>query len=144
MKRLTTLFFALLTAGIASGQQWNSDFALAQAQAKASGKNILLVFSGSDWCAPCIRLDKSVWQSEAFKLEAANWTLVKADFPKKKNHALSPELTAANAKLCETYNPEGNFPLVVMLDPSGKVIGKMGYLDVPASEYIQKIHGLLK
>jgi hypothetical protein len=42
------------------------------------------VFSGSDWCAPCIKLDKSIWQSTEFKEYAAsNLILERADFPKK-------------------------------------------------------------
>ena len=48
-----------------------------------------MVFSGSDWCAPCIKLDKAVWQSEEFKKEAeTNWVIYKADFPKKKANQL--------------------------------------------------------
>ena len=56
-------------------------FAIAQTQ----DKNIIIVFSGSDWCAPCIKLDKNIWQSEAFKKEAnEEWILVKANFHRKK------------------------------------------------------------
>jgi thiol-disulfide isomerase/thioredoxin len=52
-------------------------------QAAAENKNILLVFSGSDWCAPCIKLDKTIWQSE-FKTNLLKMGDLQADFPKKK------------------------------------------------------------
>jgi thioredoxin-related protein len=104
-----------------------------------------LVFSGSDWCAPCIKLDKVVWQSEEFKKEAEkNWVTYKADFPKKKANQLAPELTEANKKLAEKYNKNGSFPLVVLLDKSGKVIGMTGFKNVSAADYITLLHSFEK
>jgi thioredoxin-related protein len=104
-----------------------------------------LVFSGSDWCGPCIKLDKNIWQSDAFKKESAKkWVLVRADFPKKKANQLSDELTSSNKNLAEKYNKEGNFPLVVVVDSNGKVIGKTGYANVEPEDYITILHGLEK
>jgi thioredoxin-related protein len=104
-----------------------------------------LVFSGSDWCAPCIKLDKVVWQSEEFKIESEKkWVLYKADFPKKKANQLSPEKSTENKKLAEKYNPNGNFPLVVLMDKNGKVIGMTGYKNVSAAEYINLLNSLEK
>ncbi|WP_228479174.1 thioredoxin family protein [Flavobacterium soyangense] len=124
-------------------QEWKSNLEEAKKEAKEQNKKILLVFSGSDWCAPCIKLDKNVWQSEAFKKESQkSWVLIKADFPKKKANLLSPELTANNEKLAEKYNQEGNFPLVVLLDKNGKVVGEKGYANISAEDYIQAIHSM--
>ena len=36
-------------------------------QAKVEQKNILIVFSGSDWCAPCIRLKTNVLDQVDFQ-----------------------------------------------------------------------------
>ena len=131
----------LLTASIAYSQEWKNNLEAAKIEAATLNKKILLVFSGSDWCAPCIKLDKNVWKSVEFKTESEkSWILIKADFPKKKANFLSPELTANNAKLAEKYNVEGNFPLVVLLDKTGKVLGEKGFLNISAEEYIQAIH----
>ena len=90
-------------------------------------------------------MDKNVWQSEAFKLEAEkNWILVKADFPKKKGNQLPPELASSNKLLAEKYNKGGNFPLVVLLDSNGKLKGMNGFKNVSAEEYIALIHALEK
>ena len=63
----------------------------AKKEASEQNKKVLLVFSGSDWCGPCIKLDKNVWQSDAFKAESKkNWILIKADFPKKNNGIATP------------------------------------------------------
>jgi thioredoxin-related protein len=127
------------------GQSWKANFEEAKAMAVQEDKNILLVFSGSDWCAPCIKLDKVVWQSEDFKKEAEkNWIIYKADFPKKRTNQLTPELTEANKKLAEKYNKNGSFPLVVLLDKSGKVVGMTGFKNVSAIEYIKLLHSFEK
>jgi thioredoxin-related protein len=55
---------------------------------------------------------------------------------------LTKEQTEQNRKLAEKYNNDGSFPLVVVLDNTGKVIGKMGYKNVSPEEYIKMIHSL--
>lgn len=126
-------------------QNWRTNFEEAKKEASDKNKKILLVFSGSDWCTPCIKLDNVVWKSEVFKLESEkNWVIYKADFPKKKANQLTAELAESNNKLAEKYNKSGSFPLVILLDKTGKVIGMTGFKNISASEYIQLIHSLEK
>lgn len=137
------LSIILFVGALGFSQDWNNNFEVAKKLALEQDKNILVVFSGSDWCAPCIKLDKNIWQSEAFKKESAKeWIIIKADFPRKKANVLSKEQTEHNRKLAEKYNIEGSFPLVVVLDKNGKVIGKMGFKNVSPEEYIKMIHTL--
>lgn len=134
------LFLLLLCSFSAFSQKWHTSMAEAKIIATRENKPVILVFSGSDWCAPCIKLEKNIWQSEEFKKEAdKNWILVKADFPKKKNNKQPEELKAQNQVLAEKYNKEGFFPLVVVLDKTGKVMGKTGYENIKPSEYIARI-----
>jgi thioredoxin-related protein len=142
MKKII-LFMLLLFATYSYSQDWKPSFEEAKNQAVKENKNILLVFSGSDWCAPCIKLEKNVWQSESFKNEN-NWVLYKADFPKKKAHQLPEELAISNKKLAEKYNKSGNFPLVVLLDKTGKVLGMSGFKNIAAEEYIKMIKAFEK
>lgn len=142
-KYIIILFFLIGTVGYS--QNWKPTFEAAEAQSISENKNILLVFSGSDWCAPCIKLEKTIWKSEEFKKEAEqNWVIYKADFPKKKANALAVELTASNRKLAEQYNKAGNFPLVLLLDKKGNVLGITGYKNATPQEYIQIIHSFEK
>ena len=144
MKNNSLVLF-LLMGFVSYSQNWKTNFEEAKLEAAKENKNILLVFSGSDWCAPCIKLDNVVWKSEAFKAEAEkNWVIYKADFPKKKANQLPVELTESNKKLAEKYNRNGSFPLVILLDKTGKVIGMTGFKNILASEYIQLIHSLEK
>lgn len=144
MKKAVVALFLLL--GFQSfSQTWGNNLDDAKKEAAAQNKTILLVFSGSDWCGPCIKLDKTVWQSEEFKKEAAkHWVLVKADFPKKKANQLSEALTASNEALAEQYNKNGNFPLVLILDKTGKILGITAYKDVDAEQYIDSLLALEK
>jgi thioredoxin-related protein len=144
MRKLVVLV-TLTISNLVFSQNWQTNFDEAKKIAIDQDKNIIIVFSGSDWCAPCIKLDKNIWQSEAFKNEAAkDWVLVKANFPRKKANELPKEQTEHNRKLAEKYNIEGSFPLVVVLDKNGKVLGKMGFKNVAPEEYINMIHALEK
>lgn len=144
MKKILLLTFVLFSSLVFS-QNWKLDFEEAKKLATEENKNIVLVFSGSDWCAPCIKLDKNIWQSETFKNAAnENWIIVKADFPRKKANKLEESQTNKNRKMAEKYNIEGSFPLVVVLDKSGKVLGKMGFKNVSPEEYIKMIRSVEK
>ena len=129
----------------AYSQEWKTNFEEAKKEALVQNKKILLVFSGSDWCGPCIKLDKNVWQSEEFKSYAlTNYVLVRADFPKKKTNQLPLEVKNQNLLLAEKYNKEGFFPLVVLLNSSDKVLGKMGFENCSSAEYLKKLQNLEK
>ncbi|MDB5253579.1 MAG: thioredoxin family protein [Flaviaesturariibacter sp.] len=92
----------------------------AEATAKKEGKLILIAFSGSDWCIPCIRLEKEVFTGEAFKSYAASHLVVlHADFPRLKKHQLPKDQKKTNEALAALYNTEGNFPYTVLLSATG-------------------------
>lgn len=139
MNRLFQLFLlTLLASSPLAAQEWQTDFAKARELAARDHKPIILVFQGSDWCAPCIKLDREVWSTDTFKTYAAtHFVMLKADFPRKKKNALPPEQAKTNAKLAETYNQNGIFPLVVVLDAKGKVMGKTSYKKMTPEEYIK-------
>lgn len=104
---------------------WQTDFEKAKAEAKTENKFILLNFSGSDWCGPCIRLHKEIFGSEVFtKYADEKLVLVNADFPRLKKNMLSKEQQKQNDALADKYNSDGSFPLTLLLDADGKVIKK--------------------
>lgn len=141
MKTLLTLTLLIGVSFNLFAQNWKTNLNEAKKTASAENKNIILVFSGSDWCAPCIKLENQIWKSEEFQKEAEkNWVLLKADFPRKKAHRLSKEQTKENENIADTYNQSGYFPLVVLLNSEGKVLGKTGYKDFSPQEYIKHLH----
>jgi thioredoxin-related protein len=135
----------LLICCLTYSQTWKTNFEEAKATATEQNKNILLVFSGSDWCGPCIKLDKNVWQSSEFKSFAdEKLVLLRADFPKKKGNALPEEIKKGNLVLADKYNKAGYFPFVVVLDKTGKVVAKKGYENQSAAKYISELQAIIK
>lgn len=133
---ILVLFFATFTT--VQSQDWNTDFKVAQEKATKEHKTIILVFQGSDWCAPCIKLDRAIWSTETFKKYAKDhFVMVQADFPRKKNNQLPATLKAHNEKLADTYNTQGIFPFVVVMTPEGKVLGQATYEKATPEEYIK-------
>lgn len=122
-------------------QDWNTALASAQEKAVRENKNILLVFSGSDWCAPCIKLDKTILQTETFKSNAGKkWVLLKADFPKLKKNKLPAAQTEQNNQLAANYNPNGFFPFVVLLNREGKILGETSFSNQSPDAFVQTLN----
>lgn len=115
--------FAFLLILVIPTSEWLTDFDSAKNIAAQQHKYILLNFSGSDWCGPCIKMKKEVFESAAFTSIADNrLVLVRADFPRSKKNQLAKEQTKHNEALAEKYNPDGKFPLTLLLDEKGNVI----------------------
>ena len=135
----------LFIVTIGYSQEWKTNFEVAKIEATNQNKNILLVFSGSDWCGPCIKLDRDIWKSACFmEFAKNNLILERADFPKKKQNQLTPEIKELNQSLAEKYNKDGMFPLVVVVNKNGKVLGKTGYKNVSPQEYVNILKSFLK
>jgi thioredoxin-related protein len=102
---------------------WDNSMDKALEIAKTEKKLILLNFSGSDWCGPCIKLKEEVLNNPEFlSFSDKKLVLVRADFPRKKKNQISAEKTLANEKLAEKYNTKGKFPFTVLIDANGKVL----------------------
>lgn len=144
IKKIVILIIAVVQMTSMFGQDWHTDFSAAQSIAQEEEKPIVLVFQGSDWCAPCIKLDKEIWSTDTFQSYAADhFVMVQADFPRKKN-ALPEELTQQNAELAETYNKRGFFPFVVVLDHEGNVLGETSYKKTTPEDYINILNSFIQ
>lgn len=138
MKRLLLSVFFLFLLLPGKAQEWQTDITTAKKLASENDLPIILVFQGSDWCAPCIKLDREIWSSDTFKKYAQDhFVMLKADFPKKKGNALPFEQQEKNKALAAQYNQNGYFPYVVVMNKDGKVMGTTSYKKMDATEYIQ-------
>lgn len=109
----------------AEDELWMTDFEAAKTKAAKEKKDLLIDFTGSDWCGWCIKLKNEVFVHDAFKNEAPkNFILVELDFPR--NKELPETLQAQNKKLSETYEIQG-FPTILLTDAEGKPYGRTGY-----------------
>ncbi len=138
-KLLLTLVAGLMACAFTAraNDAWGTDFDAALAQAKKEKKHVLIDFTGSDWCGPCIRLKKEVFDSKEFTDYAAkNLVLVEADFPRTKKQ--SAELIKSNAALQKKYKTDG-YPTVVIINADGKEVSRtVGYAPGGAKTWIAK------
>ena len=108
---------------------WLSDLGAAQAQAKATNRPVLAVFSGSDWCQPCVVYEQEVFAKPEFAAYAkGRLVLAHFDFPRQKQHQPSAAQLKLNEAAASQLNREGDFPLAVLLAPDGRVLAKTGYI----------------
>lgn len=126
--------------------QWRLDLPEARQIAAKEHKLILLNFSGSDWCGPCILLRKEILDAPAFtQLADSALILVNADFPRMKKNQLSKEQQQRNDQVADQYNREGKFPLTLLLDPQGKVLKQWeGNPNTKPEEFCQQIRTIIE
>ena len=88
-------------------------------------KPVLMLFTGSDWCGWCIKLDNEVFKSQDFITKAKDsFHFLKIDFPVNKN--LPSKQIQQNNQLIAIFDIK-NFPTLVLLDEKQQVITKIGY-----------------
>lgn len=135
------LLFLFLSIWFMADAEWLTDFEQAKRIAAEKNENILLNFSGSDWCAPCMRMKKEIFNSGAFTAYAPeHLVLLNADFPRNKKNKLSREQELKNDSLAERYNPKGKFPFTLLLNASGQVIKAWdGFPNLTAAAFVEQI-----
>jgi thioredoxin-related protein len=123
---------------------WQTDYEQATAQAKKEHKTVMLYFSGSDWCKPCIIWKKEVFDTETFQ-QYANGKLVpvKLDFPRLKKNRLPEAQVQQNESLAAKYNNEGVFPMVVFIEADGSVLEKSAYRAGGPDEFVEYVESIL-
>ena len=132
------------TASLDTPTAWLADLAVAQEQAKQLNRPILTVFSGSDWCKPCVVYEKEVFAQAAF-MDFAKGRLILAhfDYPRLPQNRPTPAQAKANAAAAAQLNREGDFPLAVVVSPEGKVVAKTGYIVGGPGAFIQYLRRVL-
>lgn len=117
---------ALVSASaFATPEGWTTDFPAAKAEAAASDKDLLMDFTGSDWCGWCIKLKDEVFLTDEFKAVApSDFVMVELDFPNAVPQ--TDAVKAQNAALASKYNIQG-YPTIILADAKGKPYAQTGY-----------------
>jgi thiol-disulfide isomerase/thioredoxin len=119
IRSLIGLLFTVLFAT----NGWHYNLEEARQLARDQHKHILLNFSGSDWCGPCILLRKQILDNPEFlQMADSSLILVNADFPRSKKDQLSSQQQALNNAMADKYNTQGKFPYTLLLNTDGKVL----------------------
>jgi len=107
--------------------EWLTDYEIALQKAQNEEKNLLVYFTGSDWCPPCKMLKKDFFDTEEFKTLANEYVLLYIDLPRGRNKISSDQLLH-NQKLLGKLNKRGVFPFIAILNEKEKVLDEIsGY-----------------
>ena len=131
VNRRTTymLIFSLFLSGVFVNAQeikeevlWSTTYKEALQQAKEEKKPVLVYFKGSDWCAPCKKLDTALFSTDKFKnLAKKNFVLYEADIPYNKD-LVEKEKLKTNLKLVKKFKVK-SYPTLVFINRRQKVLG---------------------
>lgn len=131
------ILLTIFSQSVFGHEGWLTDMDAAIAQAKDQGKDILVDFSGSDWCHWCNVLDKEVFQTEEFASAKDDFVLLSLDFPQDRS-----EMTKAQMEHNEKWRQKfavGGFPVIFLLDNTGRPYAQTGYRKGGSVEYLKHL-----
>ncbi|MFT4176213.1 MAG: thioredoxin family protein [Luteolibacter sp.] len=148
--KLTSLFRGVFAAflcssgiALAGGEGWTSDFPAAQKEAREQKKDLLLDFTGSDWCGYCIKLNEEVFKTDVFKAAVKDkFVLVEIDFPQDESK-ISEQTKKQNQELARKYPIEG-YPTIILCDAEGRPYAVTGYQQGGAEPYVKNLEKLVE
>ena len=126
------------------GSEWTEDFQVALAKADCLQKDLLMLFTGSDWCPYCTKLNDQILSREPFKSQAAKeFIFVRLDYPRTRSQ--DPAIKAQNQKLGDLYSSKFNlqgFPTIYLADPNGAPYAQTGLNEMGPGPYAEQLHAI--
>lgn len=104
---------------------WTEDVNAAVERAASEDKDLLLFFTGSDWCPPCKMLNEEVFDQEGFfgRIEK-DYVTALLDFPREGDQP--DQVRQRNQEWAQRFGIDG-FPTVVLTDVALKPYAFLGY-----------------
>ena len=136
----------LLTFGALASSAW----ALPQATsvesamplAKEQGRDIMLEFTGKEWCPPCIHLRTKIMETAEFEQAVGDkYVLVEVIFPRLPSAvaAIPEEQRNANEKLLTHHRIETGLPTVLLLDAEGYPYAQVAGVRRTTADYLKAL-----
>lgn len=143
LRAATSALFVLGSAGLAAATPtsdgWVADYDEAMRLAQESGKDVIVDFTGSDWCGWCIKLDEEVFSQEAFKAAAPEqYVLCALDFPNGEEAKAKVPNPERNEELMNEFGVRG-FPTILVLTNEGQLLAQTGYREGGAEAYLEHL-----
>jgi protein disulfide-isomerase len=129
---------ACLVAVPAGGTEgWLTDYDVALEAAAESGRPVLTIFTGSDWCPHCTTLENNVLSTETFHAWAReNVVLLMVDLPQ---NGISASVRSERSQVCIKYGVR-TFPSALLIGADGeKITLKKGYTGQTAASWVAEM-----
>ncbi|MEO9501481.1 thioredoxin family protein [Nonlabens ulvanivorans] len=112
---------------------WFTDFKTAKAAAKKQKKPMLVYFTGSDWCKPCVKLKKDFFNTPQFAEASEDYIVVMLDIPYR-DDIISLEQKKINKEMQKKLRVS-KFPTLLALDHNGRERNRMERYSFPDPQY---------
>lgn len=110
----------------AQTSHWLTSLDAAKSQAKSQNKPIYLLFTGTEWCPWCIKMERDVFSKPGFWSSFQNkFVFIKVDIGRKQ--------TDEQTHLMDMYGIMG-VPSVLILNADGQEVGRLGYPSGPLGD----------
>ena len=124
------------------GNDWSNNLETAIKDSKKSGRPIMLVFTGSDWCLWCQKLDRDIFSTPEFSRWSEKLIKMEVDFPQ--SESLPKKITDRNQWLLERYEKHvESYPTILFINAKGKVLAKTGYINNDVNNWIANADQIL-
>jgi len=130
----------LSSRGVSAGDRWLPDLDEGRRLAAARGKDLLINFTGTAWCAPCVELEYDIFEQPEFEPVSEHFVLVRLDFPASEED-LPPELREKYVAWKERYGIRA-FPTVILADATGRPYALTGNVGLGPDDYVRHLSEL--
>ena len=131
------LALCLIIRTASASDHWLTRYDDALAAAVESGRPVLTIFTGSDWCPHCKTLEDNVLATDTFLAWASeNVVLLMIDLPQQ---GISPAERSERSQVCIKYGVR-TFPSALLIGPDGqKITVKKGYHGQSAATWVSEM-----
>jgi thioredoxin-related protein len=117
--------------------EWFTDYDAARERATKESKYVMALFTGSDWCPPCAKLQREVLSTPEFLAWASeNVVLLEFDFPR--TRPVPEEVKQRNQSFTRILGVTA-FPTVIFMTPIGTEIARIGYQAGGPERWIREV-----
>ncbi|MDE0961101.1 MAG: thioredoxin family protein [Planctomycetota bacterium] len=128
-----------VTPEVEVGLPWVLDIEAAKEMARKEGKDILINFTGSDWCGWCKKLEGEVFSLPAFHESAGKqYVYLYLDFPRSEEAKAKVVDEVLNGKSRDEMGVNG-FPTIILADHQMRPYAKTGYQAGGPEKYLEHI-----
>ncbi len=142
MNKIATCVMMGLLAGTAWALPQAASVEAALPIAKEQGRDIMLEFTGKEWCPPCIHLRTKILETAEFEQAVGDkYVLVEVVFPRLPAAvaAIPEEQRNANEKLLVHHRIETGLPTVLLLDEKGQPYAQVAGARRTTAEYLKEL-----
>ena len=131
-----------LHSAVDTSIHWLTNFEEAVNQSRNTSKPILILFTGSDWCTWCTKLEKEALNTSDFAQAVGNsFIFLKLDFPLYSGQ--DPSITTRNKQLQKQFDVR-SFPTVILYDgQQNQRIGVTGYRPGGGRQYADQLNKMV-